>query len=245
MQDQMYSHKFYQRALRGALRIMTHLLDHPEEVDSSAIPESVASANAAAPSSSSADKEKATDDDPHGNKLLKKDFLAESAIWCSHILPRLHVCQPETLAAIAEIMTRRQKYVLALRALRCGLSNKLHPDVNVALVKLAVAVGKVNPESQPDSPANILCATVEEELAVLMEQMDLKTFVFQYVDACRASSSLAHAIAATKCVVIWGKHAGADISESLEQIFEGIESACLSKLSTVKDFAVALKVRCH
>ena len=33
MQDNMFYHKFFQRASRGALKILLHLLDFPEDVD--------------------------------------------------------------------------------------------------------------------------------------------------------------------------------------------------------------------
>ena len=33
MQDRMHSHKFYQRACRGVLKIYLHLLDYPEDLE--------------------------------------------------------------------------------------------------------------------------------------------------------------------------------------------------------------------
>ena len=171
MQDSVYSHPFLQRAARGAISILLHLIDCPEDIDGLGHLSSAdrkkektrlkkrkekelkafedkekAQVEEAKWNGKDSASEEQKDLDPFGEKILQKNYLAECSAWCTLVAPfRVDgsmVCGPDTLALVCDVMIRRGKYVPAARALSVGLkSHPNHPALSVMLVKFASKVG--------------------------------------------------------------------------------------------------------
>ena len=165
MEDNVYAHKFFQRAARGAMKQLLRIVDGPE-ADNEEEDEEVMSAadkrklknlqrkakkkETAAAKSSEGDKSKSSaaggadrdgkDDDPQGQKLLSLDPVDEMGRWAAAASRCLQQqVDPSTQALVCEVSVRRRKYVLALRALKAGLKiDASHPDLIWQLVRLAL-----------------------------------------------------------------------------------------------------------
>ena len=171
MQESVYAHPFLQRAARGSITILLHLLDYPEDLDGlghlsaadrkkekvkikkrkekemKAFEEKEkAQADEAKWNGKENVAEELKDSDPFGEKILLKNFLGECGEWCALIAPfRIEnetVCGPDTLALVCDVMIRRGKYATALRALTSGLRIEPdHPALSVMLVKFGSKMG--------------------------------------------------------------------------------------------------------
>lgn len=166
MQDEIYTHKFFQRAAKRVLSLYLHLLDTPEDIDGlahlsaadrkkeraklkkkkakEAQDEEDRAKEDAKWGSGGGGKDKDDEDapvkdsDPKGEKLLQKDFLTEAVEWSKLVLLCAQNADPDTLALAAEVFMRREKLTQVLRLLRCGLAQSpLHPALTVMLVKFA------------------------------------------------------------------------------------------------------------
>ena len=156
MQDRMHSHKFYQRACRGVLKIYLHLLDYPEDLEGLGHLSPADRKKERARLKKQREKEKKEADEkerkaaeeaqwsgekPPGDGRVKDvepsgeayltptapaTFLTEAAAWVNTISPAALLGDPETLALATEVSLRRGRYVQALRALRCGLEMQPH-----------------------------------------------------------------------------------------------------------------------
>lgn len=171
MQDSVYAHPFLQRAARGSISILLHLIDCPEDIDGlghlsaadrkkekakikkrkekelKAFEEKEkAQAEEAKWNGKEAVGDEVKDLDPFGEKILQRNYLAECGVWCSLVAPfRVNnetICVPDTLALVCDVMMRRGKYLPAIRALCSGLRlNPHHPALSLMLVKFAAKVG--------------------------------------------------------------------------------------------------------
>jgi hypothetical protein len=149
MLDQSFTHKFFQRAARGALRILLYLIDFPEDVDGlghmnpadrkkerlrrkkdkkkaedKKLEEELAAAKEAGEDAEAVEKKKAAkakDGEIDEEILLARDFTVEVGLWCEKLQSRLHLCSTETIAVVSEAYLRRGDYLPALAALRTGL----------------------------------------------------------------------------------------------------------------------------
>lgn len=167
----MYAHPFLQRAARGSIEILLHLIDSPEDIDGLGHlsgPErkkekakikkrkdkdlkvfeekEKAQADEAKWNGKENAREEVKDLDPFGEKILQRNYLAECGVWCSLIAPfrteSETICGPDTLALVCDVMIRRLKYLPAVRALSTGLSaHPRHPALSLMLVKFALKVG--------------------------------------------------------------------------------------------------------
>ena len=167
----MYAHPFLQRAARGSIEILLHLIDSPEDIDGLGHlsgPErkkekakikkrkekdlkvfeekEKAQADEAKWNGKENAREEVKDLDPFGEKILQRNYLAECGVWCGLIAPfRIEsetICGPDTLALVCDVMIRRLKYLPAVRALSTGLSaHPRHPALSLMLVKFALKIG--------------------------------------------------------------------------------------------------------
>lgn len=244
MQDDGFTHKFYQRATRGALELFIHLLDCPEDIDGLGhLPaaerkkkrdklkkqrkkeeeaerlrveeEKRFGTSKDAKNLGKSDK----DEDPNGDKLLAKgDFLNEALQYCKALNSRLHMCQSETLALMAEIHVRSLDYQQALRELRTGLKNDAHsPALSCMLVKVAIRARAPVNKKQPALDAGVVTEIgmelmeakregEEADSAITASQLGplLDAYIVRYTEKAKAMKSLPHVIAASKCVVLNG-----------------------------------------
>ena len=171
MQDSVYAHPFLQRAARGSIGILLHLIDCPEDIDGlghlsaadrkkekakikkrkekelKAFEEKEkAQAEEAKWNGKEAVGDEVKDPDPFGEKILQRNYLAECGVWCALVAPfRVNsetICVPDTLALVCDVMMRRGKYLPAIRALCSGLkAHPHHPALSLMLVKFAAKVG--------------------------------------------------------------------------------------------------------
>ena len=167
----MYAHPFLQRAARGSIEILLHLIDSPEDIDGlghlsgperkkekakikkrkekdlKVVEEKEkAQADEAKWNGKDNARDEVKDSDPFGEKILQKNYLIECGVWCSLISPfrvdNETICGPDTLALVCDVMIRRVKYLPAVRALSTGLSaHPRHPALSLMLVKFALKVG--------------------------------------------------------------------------------------------------------
>lgn len=150
MQDDVFAHKFFQRAFRGAARVYLHLLDEPEDIDGLGhlskeerkkekarrkkkrdrdVKAQEASDKAVAEEakwSGKAAPAQTKDTDPLGERLVtsvdgkSRNFAEDAQAWCALLAPRLASSEPDTLALYTEIQLRRGKVVPAVKALAAG-----------------------------------------------------------------------------------------------------------------------------
>ena len=173
MQDKALQHPFFQRATAGALSILVHLLDDPEDHDGlghmaakerkkerekrkkakareqkadeekakKALEEAEWEGKAAPPSSSK-------ESDPYGEALLAKNHGEEAYNWAMKLMPHLSFCTPPVLSLVADVMIRRSKPLLALKALDHGLrSHPGSPALLSMLVRFAVRLNATTTKS--------------------------------------------------------------------------------------------------
>jgi len=190
MQDTCASHPFYQRACRGALDILLHLLDVPDDIDgmgnmnpkdrkkererrkkqklkdAKAEAERVAAAEEEAkrfgtPSSRDVPQ---TDDDVDGEKFLARNFLEEAQSWVSRLITEYQNLAPETLAVVMEVFVRASKPLQAMRVISCGLKKyPLHPALTPALVRLYLRLTTKASKSQKALSQNQIVLTIVKE----------------------------------------------------------------------------------
>lgn len=230
MQDNVYAHKFFQRACRGALRIFLHLLAEPEDIEglghlskeerkkekAKRKKQKAKEVKAAEEKEKAAEEEAkwmgkasaptpAKDADPTGEKYLAKNFLEEAQLWCAQLASRLSACEPETLALFVEVQILRGKSVQALRALSCGLrSAPAHPALTTSLVRFAQRIFGFSTSSGAGTNIAVkdsVKAVVSAELSELLKGQQLEAFVSSYVAAARAPGApLAQRVSAVRCL---------------------------------------------
>jgi hypothetical protein len=238
MQDNVFAHPFYQRATRGALKIFLYLIDNPDDVDGLAhLPkedrkreraklkkekakrekdEAAASAHAATASTEEKEKEKdkKVDSDPFGEKLLSRNFIEEANAFCKLISTRMHACDANTLALVAEVYLRRGKLVQVAKALKLGLSSAPNdPGLTVMLIKLykRLRVQDTTNPSSSSTPAvhDAVLTALNAELTLLLHGQELQAFVANYVEVATVTFiSLPHRIAAARLIVLTASHKG-------------------------------------
>jgi hypothetical protein len=267
MQDNVFSHAYFQRATRGALKIFLYLLDNPDDIDGlSNLPkeerkkerarikkekakrekdEAKAAAAAAASSSSSSAQaeekvEKKVDPDPLGEKILAKNFLEEANVFCKHIATRMQACDASTLALVAEVYLRRNKLVQVCRCVRLGLARAPHdPNLTAVLVKL---LKRATTTATPAINETVL-TTVNAELAALMEGQDLQTFVSKYIErTTMVLNSLPHRLGAAKALVLSASHKGLAAAKTRAAELVTEESLWASRGVSLENIFAVIKV---
>ena len=166
MQNECLQHPYFQRATAGALSVMLHLMDDPEDHDGlghlpskerkkererrkkqkakelKAEEERAKKLADEAEFEGKASAPPSKDEDPYGDILLAKNHSEEAYNWAMKLMPHLSYCTPEVLALIVDIMVRRSKPVLALKALDCGL--RAHPGAPPLLAMLVRLTMRLN-----------------------------------------------------------------------------------------------------
>ena len=147
----LFNTLYFQRATKGALSVLLHLLDDPEDHDglghltAKDRKKERERRKKAKAKELKAEEEKAKkameeaewlgkaaqtpsdkDSDPYGEVLLTKNHGEEAYSWAIKLIPHLTSCTPEVISLVAEVMIRRSKPVLALKALSNGLT--IYPD---------------------------------------------------------------------------------------------------------------------
>ena len=231
MQDNVYAHKFFQRACRGAVRIYLHLQDEPEDLEGlghlskeerkkekakrkklkakevKLQEEREKAAEEEAKWMGKASSPQAVKDaDPLGDKFLEKKFLDEAQAWCALLAPRLSACESETLALYVEVQIRRGKSMQALRALSCGLRRTPgQPALTVALVRFAQRIYGFSTSTGAGTNIavkDVVKAVVSDELSGLLRGLSLEAFVAEFVVAAQSGDAdMARRVAAARCLV--------------------------------------------
>lgn len=220
VQDSSFSHKNYQRALRGVLKIYLHLIDCPEDIDGlghlapaerkkeraklkkKKQQKDGKDEDAAATAGEETKTEEGKED---GEDYLQKDFLTEAATWLSLLNNRLEACDCETLALISEIMMRRNKYLQAVRAINAGFDkDRLNPDLTVTFVKLVLKL-----KGKKYGPMNaVTLAVIKQEVKAILGSENyaaVSDFILEYIQNAKRLHSLTHVIAAVKCLTLVDK----------------------------------------
>jgi len=190
MQDTCASHPFYQRACRGALDILLHLIDNPDDIDgmgnmnpkdrkkererrkkqklkdAKAEAERVTAAEEDAKrfGTSTARDIPPTDDDVDGEKFLTRNFLEEAQSWVGRLITEYQNLAPETLASVMEVFARASKPLQAMRVISSGLKKyPLHPELTPALVRLYLRLTTKTSKSQKALSQNQTVLSIVKE----------------------------------------------------------------------------------
>lgn len=234
MLDNSYTHKFYQRAARGVLKIFLYLHEFPEDVDGlghlapaerkkerlkqkklkkKADDEKAAAEAAAADEGADKDKEKRPkkDVEPDEEILLAKDFMAEAVLWTTVFTKRLASCDAETIALICDLNVRRGEYVQAVDAVRVGLA-KYPGDAHLvySLVRLAAKVKTPGKKTLGPSAPEIR-DNVSKLLGCPVGTIDIDAYVTAYTAQAQQANCLPKIFAAIKCKVFQDKAAPATV----------------------------------
>lgn len=233
MVDTVYTHKFFQRAARGAMRTLFSIIDVPVEQEEDGLDltglsaaerkkeraklkkqkkkeeaakeaaEKEAAKEAAEKEAEEARKAKGTtsvvvkDDDPVGEKLLARDPMEELAKWGgwgSRVAGPAGLgtlCDPDTQALVSEVHLRRDKLILALRSIVCGLGvSPRHPALIVQLVKLCLTAGVHVPGIETRQlKSEVLVDVLREETASLMGGQSVREYIIGLHTLCLDVSS--------------------------------------------------------
>lgn len=226
MLDGVYNHKFFVAAATSVLKLLIHLIDHPEDIDGlghlnandrkkeraklkkkKSTAESAVAAAAVTEgegeSNETVDVENNKDEDPLGDKLfekIQKDLVGEGLLWCNKLMNCSTKCDANLLALVADVLIRKGKYVQAARAVSSGFSsiNQLyHPTLSPVLIKLLTHKGL------GASPFHSL---VVSEMKSLVNNMEVADYAQKYMAAVTATATeygnnIAHYIGAVKCLL--------------------------------------------
>lgn len=229
--DNSYTHKFYQRAARGVLKIFLYLHEFPEDVDGlghlapaerkkerlkqkklkKKADDEKAAAEAEAAEEGDKDKEKKPkkDTEPDEEILLAKDFMAEAVLWTTVFAKRLASCDAETIALICDLNVRRGEYVQAVDAVRVGLAKYPgDPHLVYSLVRLAAKVKSPGKKTLGPSAPEIR-DNVSKLLGCPVGQIDIDAFVTTYTTEAQQAQCMPRIFAAIKCKVFLDKAAPA------------------------------------
>ena len=190
MQDTCASHPFYQRACRGAIKVILHLIDVPDDIDGMGNmnpkdrkkerekrkKQKLKDAKAAADLQAAAEEEAKrfgtsksrdipkTDDDVDGEKFLSRNFLEEAQGWVSRLITEYENLAPDTLALVMEVFVRTSKPLQAMRVISCGLKKyPQHPELTPALVRLYLRLTVKASKSQKAMSQNQTVLSVVKE----------------------------------------------------------------------------------
>ena len=233
-QNDIYSHKYFQRALRGALRVFLHLIDCPEDIDGLGhLPplerkkrrEKVKKANKkkaeeeakkaaeeaglkASDRSGDSNKKEESPPQPDEDYYLAKDFLAEGLEWCNTIVNNnvLKYCSCETISLVSDLYARRGEYISAIDALTVGMTiSKFDPYLVYSLVRIAL---KVKTPGKKSIGNNETIAKIKESLGVLMgsDVNDIEGYVYNYRSVVSdQGGSFLHLLSLLKCQYLLDK----------------------------------------
>ena len=241
MLDSVFSHKFFQAAANGAITILLHLIDHPEDTDGlghlSAAErkkerakikkrkereEKEREINAALLGGTDAGDEvgskRKKDDDPTGEKLLQRNFLAEAGVWSSQILSDVSRSSPEVLGLVSEVMLRKGKMVLSSRALFAGLRKGPSASGYLAptLVKFALKINELSGKSgSSTSVKSVVLDVVMAELKLFVPDCNVSAYVESLVASLETNPNLVNLVAASKCLILVDKSGGAKRAAAL------------------------------
>ena len=220
MQNTVYTHPFYQRSARGALKALLHLIDDPEDIDglghmtpkerkkekdrrkkiqardAKAEDERIAAAIEEAKwmGKDLPQGETKKDADPVGEEYLSKNFLEEAYLWTQKMSSHYSACEPETLSLVVDVLVRRSKPLQAVKVLSAGL--KAHPldhHLSVALVVLYIQMFRKSTKNVKQMSKNQqVMELCKEELKQpwIMGELNLEEYTQAWFD--RAMSSDEH-----------------------------------------------------
>lgn len=246
--DSILQHKFFQQALRGAVRVnlkrlqqanskaqaeddvdMSNMsaadkkkakakmrkLAKKEESASESVKEIVTSQNNAdtvvkPKGGSNANKAGLIvnkDTDPKGELILAKDAMEEAYRWCAYTTNRLK-WEPDTYEVVADVMLQKEKFVLALRAISCGLkAQNQHPGLMLLLLKFARKYFGIGNNAPVLSP--VLDEVVKETLARITGgeavYANVEKYIEAYIHSVAANErNMLDRISAAQCLSIIG-----------------------------------------
>ena len=258
MLDAAYSHKFYQRAAMGVLKIFLHLLDKPEDIDGLGHLDAAKRKKERAKIKKQKEKEekakeeaekeaklsgdhkntvKKEDLDPVGDKILQKNFLVEASNWCSKLKQKLDLNNEDVLALLSEVYLRKGKATLIMKALISGFKKcPEHPDLTIVLIKFAMRVkggyGLSILSMKPDVSQIIL-----SELKSLIPELDIAKFIQNFIIKAIQIQSVKHRLAAARCIFLTDKSAVQNASSLIlcDELWNG-RGVTLKNIIACKDF---------
>ena len=234
MLDDSFTHKFYQRAVRGALRIFLYLHEFPEDVDGlghlppaerkkerlklkkakKKAEDKLAEDTAAAGDGNGETEEKKIklkNTEPDEEILLAKDFMAEALAWTAMLSNRLSHCDAETIALLVDLNVRKGEYTTAVDTVRIGLDRYPHePCLVYSLVRLAAKVKSPGKKSLGANAPEIR-DNVSKLLGCAAGQIDIESFVVAYAARAVEEKSLPMVLSAAKCRVVLDKTSPATV----------------------------------
>lgn len=256
MLDAAYSHKFFQRAAIGVLKIFLHLLDKPEDTDGLGHLDAVKRKKERAKIKKQKEKEekakeeaekeakllgehkKKEDVDPVGEKLLQKNFLTEASTWCSQLKQKLDLNNEDVLTLLSEVYLRKGKPIIVMKALLSGFKKcPHHPDLTVILVKVAMRVKGGYQGVSTLSMKPVVSQLVLAELKYLIPDLDIANFIQNYSNKAIEMQSVKHRLGAAKCIILADKSAIQSASSLLlcDEIWNG-RGVTLKNIIACKDF---------
>lgn len=261
MLDAVYSHKFFQRAAAGALKIFLHLIDKPEDIDGLGHLDAVKRKKERAKIKKQKEKEekakeeaekeakllgelknKKEDPDPLGEKLLQKNFLAEASNWCSQLKQKLEMNNDDVLTLLSEVYLRKGKPLIVMKALLRGFKKYPdHPDLTVILIKFAMRIKGGYQGVSTISMKPIISQIVQTELKTIIPDLNIPNFIDKFHMKAVELQSMKHRLAAAKCILLTDKSAIQKASSliSCEEIWNGrgvtLENTLACKAFLFKD----------
>lgn len=224
--DQQYAHKFYQRAFQGAIQILLFLHENPEAVPApengssassssskpAATTEGISSSSSSSSSSAHKDKPsesgeddvdspKKVDDDPTGDKLLRKNFLQEANIWCSHLDNRLHDCDCRTVTYYVSVKIASHEMLTGVDALLRAADQfpREDPLLNYSLVDTYLKTRQyLSSETSITITADTREQLEDRSVKLLRGHETVEGFALNFVDEVKGLQSFPHWIGAVK-----------------------------------------------
>jgi len=197
------------------------------------------------------------DADPLGLKCLELPVsdtvdaasaaLSLASKWCANLSRQLNGVDAETQALVCTVYVMRQKYILAARAVTCGfaaqreapagVSSPVHPDLLVATTLLALAMKK-SPAPVPDAVRSI----VEEQLAAVLDDSDICTYLQSAAAACSARQGLDSRVGLAKAMTLCAQAGGCTFSAATAVALVVSDEHCDWSTMSCKSCIKAVKV---
>ena len=260
MLDGVYNHKFFVAAASNVLKLIIHMIDHPEDIDglghlnandrkkerarmkkkkSSA--DSTVAASTEVEGESNEEVGNSKDDDLQGDKLfekIQKDLIGEGLIWCNKLINCSTKCESNLLALVTDVLIRKGKYVQAARALSSGFSSTnqiFHPTLSPMLIKLLTHKG---------FNASPFHSLILSEMKLLISNMEITEYAQKYASAASAATSeyanhILHYVGAAKCLLL------VDRNGNKKQVTDLLSNLLVTGVRNLRGLSTRSCIDCH
>ncbi|KAF9961979.1 N-alpha-acetyltransferase 16, NatA auxiliary subunit [Mortierella alpina] len=230
LEDQLRTHQYYVRATQGAVQCYITLFDHPDGADTEEMEGMTEAekkkhrskqrkAELRAQQEAEEQKKKAAtaaeatkkaggasvngvkvDEDPEGTKYSKVNDPLGEALKFLRPMQELAADRVETHLMGFEIYLRKNKLLLALRALLKALSiDANHATLHEQLVRFALSVQKGASSLKPD-----VKAAIDQQWAQLYQGLNLEGFNSAFIARNKDAGSVPHVISAAIAALLIG-----------------------------------------